>query len=76
MAAVDALGSPGRSGVGRLLAMPFLIINMGTEMLYILEQRLQAQSIASEKSRKGAETGAPTAGVTAPLARFPRHLQC
>lgn len=30
-------------------AMPFLIINMGGEMLYILEQRLHAQSIAEEK---------------------------
>jgi len=32
------------------MAMPFLIINMGGEMLYILEQRLQAQSIVEEKS--------------------------
>ncbi|CAE7021080.1 OSCP1 [Symbiodinium sp. KB8] len=34
------------------MTMPFLIINLGAEMLYILEQRLQAQSIASEKSKK------------------------
>lgn len=32
--------------------MPMLIINMGGEMIYILEQRLQAQSIPVEKSRK------------------------
>lgn len=35
-----------------LLAMPMLIINMGGEMLYILEQRLQAQNIATDKSAK------------------------
>lgn len=42
-----------QAGIGRLMTMPFLIINLGAEMLYILEQRLQAQSIASEKSKKG-----------------------
>ena len=35
-----------------LRAMPLLIINMGGEMVYILEQRLQAQSIPDEKSKK------------------------
>ena len=35
-----------------LFCMPFLIINLGGEMLYILEQRLQAQSIPQEKSIK------------------------
>eukprot|EP01113_Clastostelium_recurvatum_P023431 TRINITY_DN27998_c0_g1_i1.p1 TRINITY_DN27998_c0_g1~~TRINITY_DN27998_c0_g1_i1.p1 ORF type:complete len:234 (-),score=59.51 TRINITY_DN27998_c0_g1_i1:92-793(-) len=35
-----------------LFAMPFLVVNMGGEMAYILEQRLQAQAIAPEKSRK------------------------
>ena len=30
-----------------------LVINMGGEMLYILRQRLDAQSIAEEKSKKG-----------------------
>lgn len=33
-----------------LMGMPLVIINMGGEMLYILEQRLQAQNIAEEKS--------------------------
>jgi hypothetical protein len=33
-------------------SMPVLIINMGGEMLYILEQRLQAQSIVEEKSSR------------------------
>lgn len=32
--------------------MPFLILNMGGEMIYILEQRLNAQQISAEKSRK------------------------
>jgi hypothetical protein len=34
-------------------AMPILIVNMGGEMLYILEQRLQAQAIVEEKSLRG-----------------------
>jgi len=31
-------------------AMPFIFLNMGGEMIYILEQRLQAQQVGSEKS--------------------------
>lgn len=38
---------------GSLLAMPMLVINMGGEMVYILEQRLRAQNIPTDKSRKG-----------------------
>lgn len=38
---------------GSLLAMPMIVINMGAEMVYILDQRLRAQSITDEKSRKG-----------------------
>ena len=34
-----------------------LVINMGGEMLYILRQRLDAQSIAEEKSKKGECSG-------------------
>lgn len=37
---------------GSLLAMPMLVINMGGEMVYILEQRLRAQNIPTDKSRK------------------------
>ncbi|KAG2378811.1 hypothetical protein C9374_007959 [Naegleria lovaniensis] len=33
-------------------AMPFLIFNLGGEMMYILNQRLEAQKIAPEKSKK------------------------
>ena len=39
---------------GTLLAMPMLVINMGGEMVYILEQRLRAQNIPKDKSSKGA----------------------
>jgi len=35
-----------------LLGMPMLVVNMGCEMLYILDQRLRAQKIAGEKSQK------------------------
>eukprot|EP00798_Chlamydomonas_sp_ICE-L_P005067 gene5067-34862_t len=35
-----------------LLAMPMVIINMGSEMLYILDQRLKAQNIPPEKGCK------------------------
>ena len=34
------------------LAMPMLVVNLGCEMLYILEQRLKAQSIPADKSCK------------------------
>jgi hypothetical protein len=39
---------------GFLLAMPVLIINLGMEMVYVLEQRLRAQQIPPEKGRRGA----------------------
>lgn len=39
--------------VGTLYTMPLLVINMGGEMMYILEQRLQAQSIPVDKSARG-----------------------
>jgi len=35
-----------------LLSMPFLIINFGGEMIYVLEQRLHAQNIPKDKSNK------------------------
>jgi hypothetical protein len=38
--------------LGQLVAMPILIINMGGEMMYILNQRLTAQSIPDEKASK------------------------
>lgn len=31
----------------------FLIINLGCEMLYVIDQRLKAQSITLEKSAQG-----------------------
>lgn len=35
-----------------LRTMPILFLNMGGEMAYILEQRLQAQSVRTDKSAK------------------------
>ena len=35
-----------------LMAMPFIVLNMGAEMTYVLNQRLQAQSINETKSQK------------------------
>lgn len=37
---------------GQLMTMPVLIVNMGGEMVYILEQRLQAQKIPELKGQK------------------------
>lgn len=37
---------------GQLMTMPVLIVNMGGEMVYILEQRLQAQKIPDAKGQK------------------------
>ena len=45
---------------GYQLAMPFLVLNLGIEMIYILEQRLRAQNIAPDKCRKGAAAAAVT----------------
>ena len=38
---------------GSLICMPLLVMNMGGEMVYILQQRLNAQKVPEEKSRKG-----------------------
>ena len=32
--------------------MPLIVLNMGGEMVYILEQRLQAQEVGPVKSKK------------------------
>ena len=37
---------------GTYLALPFIILNMGGEMIYILHQRLQAQNVDATKSKK------------------------
>lgn len=39
--------------MAHLMAFPILYINLSGEMMYILEQRLQAQSVESEKSTRG-----------------------
>lgn len=33
--------------------LPLLFLNLGGEMLYILDQRLRAQNIPGDKARKG-----------------------
>lgn len=38
---------------GSLSTMPMLIVNMGAEMIYVLDQRLKAQNIPHDKSTKG-----------------------
>lgn len=34
-----------------LMTMPLVVVNLGAEMVYILDQRLKAQCIAEDKSR-------------------------
>jgi hypothetical protein len=48
---------------GCKLAMPILVVNLGVEMIYVLEQRLRAQSISVEKSRQG-KFGPPNCPAT------------
>ncbi|XP_032304854.1 protein OSCP1 isoform X1 [Coturnix japonica] len=42
----------GSDGVMSARTLPLLFLNLGGEMLYILDQRLRAQSIPGEKARK------------------------
>ncbi len=44
--------APHRVG-GQSMCMPLVVLCMGGEMIYILEQRLAAQNIALDKSAKG-----------------------
>lgn len=46
-------GCGGGAGAMSGRALPLLFLNLGGEMLYILDQRLRAQSIPGEKARKG-----------------------
>jgi hypothetical protein len=43
---------PGIRPRGALFTMPVIVLNMGAEMVYILQQRLRAQEIPSDKSKK------------------------
>lgn len=43
-----------------LQAFPLLYLNLGGELLYIIEQRLQAQDISAEKSAKGRRKKIPS----------------
>jgi hypothetical protein len=37
---------------GNLLAMPLVLVNLGAEMLFVLDQRLQAQAVAPDKASR------------------------
>jgi hypothetical protein len=37
-------------------ALPLIFINLGGEMLYVLDQRLSAQKIQTEKARKSTDS--------------------
>ena len=43
---------PSESSMSSYYALPFLVINYGTQMVFILQQRLQAQSVTQEKSSR------------------------
>lgn len=40
-------------------SMPLIVLNMGGEMVYILEQRLTAQKVPKEKADRGGTTDLP-----------------
>ena len=37
---------------GFLIVMPIIVLNMGAEMIYVLEQRLGAQGVKNDKAKK------------------------
>ncbi len=39
-----------------LRTLPILFLNLGGEMLYILDQRLRAQNVLPEKASKGSKS--------------------
>lgn len=57
-----------------LRAMPFVIVNLGGEMIYILEQRLRAQSIPPEKAVKVLHDVVKTMFSTKFIAEVPSPL--
>lgn len=52
--------------------LPLLFLNLGGEMLYILDQRLRAQSIPGEKARKGELPRRAPAARVGSVGRGPR----
>lgn len=58
--------------------LPLLFINLGGEMLYILDQRLRAQNIPADKAKKGAELLAPRQQTAAKRSKrdTPRRIVC
>lgn len=51
--------------------LPLLFLNLGGEMLYILDQRLRAQSIPGEKARKGERRPGPLPEPVLPPGEVP-----
>lgn len=45
--------------------LPLLFLNLGGEMLYVLDQRLRAQNIPGDKARKGKRHPQPASLITA-----------
>lgn len=52
------------SGTMSVRTLPLLFLNLGGEMLYILDQRLRAQNIPGDKARKGERRPARAASPT------------
>lgn len=49
----DSVADALASGTMSMRTLPLLFLNLGGEMLYILDQRLRAQNIPGDKARKG-----------------------
>lgn len=52
------------SGTMSVRTLPLLFLNLGGEMLYILDQRLRAQNIPGDKARRGERHPARAASPT------------
>lgn len=57
-----------------LMTMPLLIINLGGEMLYILEQRLRVQNEPEKKIKKGNPPPSSSSSVLV-FPRIPAHIK-
>ena len=56
--------------------MPMVIINMGGEMVYILAQRLMAQNVPADKSKRGRRLPCQAASVAEPLHPSFQRARC
>lgn len=64
--------APPASDTMSVRTLPLLFLNLGGEMLYILDQRLRAQNIPGDKARKGERHPAPQPAPR-PAARSPHR---